>query len=499
MRLLTVTALFCLLVGPSTAWGQSTERDSEGTSASAEAATSAEANGEDSSGEEEAEPAFSGDFEFGSYGRARIDFDSEGNRGRVPNVVSHGPRLFEPSYAELDLRYDITSRDGFEATVLTTLALFEPLAHFSGNFGDQRLAVRNLYTRIRNFVPGVDGLSIWAGSRMFRGDDVYLLDWWPLDNLNTVGGGITHRWRGLETRLHLGVNRLDDPFQHQTIETPRNGYGTSEKVVLDRQRMIGSLRVGYTLPEIVDDFGAKALLYGEYHRIPSGERIPPELIEDDAPVYPTEDTAVELPSERGYVLGAQLGAFETGTANHLNLFFRHARGLAAYGEFGIPYGTNTQRSAAGATEWLGAISANWESEWVGVLTGAYLRRFTDADRELDDPDDYLEGAVVARPTVYITDHLHQAVEASYQQKYPFGVGIESGQHEVPEIFQLSFIEIVGLDRGSYQRPQIRLSYTISWSNQAARDIYPVGDARRPEPTEHIFSFGAEWWFNSSTY
>jgi hypothetical protein len=24
---------------------------------------------------------------------------------------------------------------------------------------------------------------------MYRGDDVYLLNWWPLDNLNMVGGG----------------------------------------------------------------------------------------------------------------------------------------------------------------------------------------------------------------------------------------------------------------------------------------------------------------------
>ena len=28
-------------------------------------------------------------------------------------------------------------------------------------------------------------MGIWAGSRMYRGDDIYLLDFWPLDNLNT--------------------------------------------------------------------------------------------------------------------------------------------------------------------------------------------------------------------------------------------------------------------------------------------------------------------------
>ena len=44
------------------------------------------------------------DLHFGSYGRATLHFDADGNAGRDTNVIGHGPRIFEPSYAELEFR-----------------------------------------------------------------------------------------------------------------------------------------------------------------------------------------------------------------------------------------------------------------------------------------------------------------------------------------------------------------------------------------------------------
>ena len=444
-------------------------------------------------------PRYWGELEFGSYGRARVDFEEGGTPGRVPNVVAYGPRIFEPSYAELDFRYVMQSEGGLDVSVLTTVALFEPLAHFSGDFGQARLSVRNLYANMGNFAPGLDGLSVWAGSRMFRGDDVYLLDWWPLDNLNTLGGGATYEREGFQARVHAGVNRLDEDFQFQRVQTSRSGYGTTDLVVLDRQRTLGSLRLTYAVPELFGDLGGKVVGYGEYHGIPAGQRIPPALLDSEAPPYPTDDVSEDLPAERGWVAGAQIGLFQTDTDNHSNLFLRMSSGLAAYGEFGIPYGLNTERSAQGAREYLAALSSNWENRWIGVLTGAYIRRFNDADRELQDVDDFVEGAVSVRPLVFITDHFHQGLELSYQRKFPFGLDAESGQQSVPEIFQISAMEILSMGRGSYDRPQIRLRYTASFANEDAQNVYPEGDARQPERVEHIISLGAEWWFNSSTY
>ncbi len=44
---------------------------------------------------------------------------------------------------------------------------------------------------------------------MYRGDDIYLLDFWPLDNLNTLGGGLAYTFLDdLDVKLHAGVNQL---------------------------------------------------------------------------------------------------------------------------------------------------------------------------------------------------------------------------------------------------------------------------------------------------
>ncbi|MFB6265169.1 MAG: carbohydrate porin [Bradymonadaceae bacterium] len=454
--------------------------------------------GDGSGGSEDTEGGLESEFSFGSYGRVQFDVDEKGNRGKNTNVVAHGPRILEGSYAELDFRYTLRDSDGFGARVLFTLALQAPFAHFSGEFDGQPVAVRNLYAETWGFVPALEGLELWAGSRMYRGDDVYLLDWWPLDELNTVGGGLVWRGGGWNVRAHVGVNRIEDGFQVQTIEVPAGGHGTREKRVLDRQRTIASARVRRRL-EFADGLGLKAVAYAEYHALPSGERVPDELIRDGAPVYREELTRGKLPAERGWTLGGQVGVDGFGRSGHANLFARYSRGLAAWGEFGVPVDRAADGTASRAEEWVGALSANWESESFGLMAGGYLRRFTDGDRRRVDRDDFAEGVAVVRPLVFLTDHFHQGFELSYQAHFPFGLEPETGRHGVPKVFQASVLEIVSLDRGSYSRPQIRLNYTLSLSNGAARRRYPEGDARRPEPIEHFIGLKAEWWFNSSRY
>ena len=440
-----------------------------------------------------------GAFTFGSYGRIQVTNDTEGNKGRDSNIVGHGPRLFERSYAELEFRYRLQSPvDEFGTQVLFTLALFEPYAHQDGDFNDT-FAVRNLYAEAWGFIPYVPWIYLWAGSRMVRGDDIYLLDYWPLDNLNTVGGGIGANWQGIDARFHAGVNRLDNEYQFQTIEVPGKVIGSREKVMLDRQRYIGSLRLQYLWPNVYRDFGMKFVAYAEQHQIPKGERIPSALIEDEVPNYEPDSITVTAPEDDGYAVGGQIGFFGFGKDSHVNLFYRHAWDLAAYGEFGVPFGTNNDGTAKGATETVYALSANYEFHWLGVLAGGYIRKFVDADVNKYDTDDFVEGALAVRPVVFITNHLHQGFEFGYQQHYPFGLDPQTDEHEISEVFQYSAIEIVSLGRGNYKRPQFRLTYTYSTPNAAARRTYPSGDERQLKKEDHFLGFGVEWWFNSSTY
>ena len=449
--------------------------------------------------DEEEATGFDGEFVFGSYGRTQFELDPGGNRASAPLVVDPGPRLLQEDYAEFDFLYDMRHEGGLESRVLFTLALFGPFAHYDGNFADQALAVRNLYAEVGGISDALEGLNLWVGSRMYRGDDVYLLDTWPLDELNTVGGGASYRTGGLEGRVHAGVNRLDDSFQWQAVDSTASPVGTRSQVVLDRQRFLSSGRLEYAEDELLGDLGAKAVAYGEYHRLPEGERVPAEFLDNQTPTEPVEGILETLPADSGWVLGGQLGIFESDTANHLNLFVRWAQGLAAYGELGVPAITAPDGTAAGAQQLSAALSGNWETNRVGVMAGAHLSRFINAHPEIDGFDEALEATAVVRPAIFVTDYFHQAFELSYQHRYPFALDPETGEHHQPMVWQLSILEILSFGRGSYERPQLRLGYTVAFSNEDAQQAFPVGDQRRPEPVEHVLSIGAEWWFNSSTY
>ena len=244
-----------------------------------------------------------GSFEFGSYGRVVAGLDGKGGRGRDADIVAHGSRRDESNYVELALRReDVWEKTGAMTKVVATLAVANPIFHYTGNF-DIKLAIRNLY--IEEMDLALKGLSVWAGSRMVRGDDVYLLDFWPLDNLNTIGAGVGyHHPVGTSAQLHFGISQPSTPFYTQTVERPAplDQYGSASVELLNRQRMIGSLRVAHNQriggPKDGPGPGIKAVLYGELHALPKGQR------ETSQPrVYET------LPSDGGFVVGGQFGAY----------------------------------------------------------------------------------------------------------------------------------------------------------------------------------------------
>src|SRR5262249_11781687 len=216
--------------------------------------------------------------------------------------------------------------------------------------------LRNLY--LQGDGVGRSWLSVWAGSRMYRGDDIYLFDFWPLDNLNTVGGGVFFRPDKWELALHTGVNRLADDWQYETLGTPAPMGGVDQLVVLDRARIIESIKLTRYL------FGrAKASLYFEAHEIGEGTHVDPMTLVTE-----------KLPDDRGFVFGAQAGVW--GQPNrYANLWVRGATGLAAYGDLAVPYALAQDKRAADAREFLIAAAGNWDGHRFGIMGGAYARYF----------------------------------------------------------------------------------------------------------------------------
>lgn len=435
-------------------------------------------------------PGFADGFHFGSYGRVIAGGDSTGRAGRNGDIVARGSRLDEANYAELELRReDYWKSTGAYTRIVATTAFATPIFHYNGQFS-AALAIRNLYLEVRN--AGVKGLSFWAGSRMYRGDDIYLLDFWPLDNLNTIGGGVGYTFKtGTELKFHAGLNQPTDPYYRQTILRPPvyNQFGQSEVAILDRQKLVSSVKLSHIWP-IGESAGVKGILYGELHYVPPGTR------EVESKVYEA------VPKDKGFVGGGQLGLFTGKRSTYVNLTARFASGIAAYGELNAPRQLRPDRLATGAHELLVTLSGNWERGPFGLLLGSYYRQFRNASRSLDW-DDLNEGIVIARPQVWFAKIAGVALEASYQAQQR-GVATEAEPNLFKPVFAqmgrfglIPFITPGG--PGAFQRPHIRLMYLLTVRDAAARTFFPADDVFARRPIDHFIGVGAEWWFGSTSY
>jgi len=437
-------------------------------------------------------------FDFGSYGRVGIGTDLRGHSGYGVNVVSFGSRLEKPAYLELNFYYGGMIGDDPEKRwrVVFVPGYSGDLFHATGNFS-QNFAIRNAYAEVENL--GAKGLSLWAGSRMYRGDDIYLFDFWPLDSLNTVGGGVAYGFNQKRTLLqfHVGMNRLSDFYQFEQIQVPARRLPASTTVLtpqsatatvttLDRPRLVMSAKATQFARHLDKLPNAKILLYGEFHYLPKGERAP-EMT--GLPPQP-------LPDDYGYVVGAQVGGWLRSFV-FANLFFRHAGGLAAFGDLGKPYGFGRDARVWGALENTLALSANYEAAWFGVMAGGYFRSFSDANTAEDAG--YREGAIALRPTLYFTQHIHTAVEISYQVRRPATVDQDAGRYLLPTVARVSLMPIVApLGRGTYSRPYLYALYTLSYlSSDAQYFLFDPQDVRAGRSLVHYLGLGVEWWFNSS--
>jgi len=424
-------------------------------------------------------------FQFGSYGRVSVGSDLFGGTGRQVRIIAHPPRLLEAPYAEIDLSYThLVKSTGTTFHTQFTLALGEKLFHMTGDF-EADLAIRNLYLQVRN--PFIEGLNIWAGSRMYRGDDIYLLDFWPLDEQNTVGGGAAYFFGATNLRLHVGMNRLEDLFQTQTIVVPGDEIGTREVLFMDRQRTIVTLRGEHNF-SLGESLKLKTVLYGESHTLPPGTRL-------------TQDDREEnLPSDLGWLIGSEISLYGFGDGNHINFYLRYAAGLAAYDEMAIPHGLNNEKKASGASEILLALSGNYEiDDQLGMLVGSYARYFVDADPNVYDRNDAWEVGLAVRPAWYVTEHFHLIGEANLQYLRPNGLSPETGIHEKPLAFELGIMPSLSLGKGSYSRPQLRLIYAVTFLNDAALHTFAPDDPQRNRSVRHYLGVGVEWWFHSSRY
>ncbi len=434
----------------------------------------------------------SDDFIFGSYGRVGISSDGEGAAGQKASIVPYGPRLAEDNYLELDLGYWAWRGENAKVKIMTGVAFGDALFHYNGQW-DASMSLRQLYLEAEDIAK--TGIYTWLGSRCYRGDDIYLLDFWPMDEQNTLGLGVGWRDSMTELTLHTGVNRLNNKYQFESISVPDNYYGSTSIDILDRQRSVTSLKAERRFGGNDGALGLKLRLYGEFHYLPSGTEPNGDALTNDA----TRDTR-ELPNDRGFLAGLQFGMWNFARNGHLNVWLRYATGLAAYDELAIPAAQNLDRRAVDAHEFRLAFSGNAEFPIAddlgfGIAYGGYFRNFEDGDGNEEDFDDRNEGVIAVRPELFV-GLFTPAIEVSYQFSRANGLNPRSQNQDMASVWQFGLVPALTFskDPGTYSRPQLRFIYSISKLNQAALDRYAADDPRSDKDIVHYIGARAEWWF-----
>jgi maltoporin len=285
------------------------------------------------------------------------------------------------------------------------------------------------------------------------------------------------------------VNRLDSNYQYQTISVvPRDGFGATQVVLLDRPRFIGSLKATWWLNGRTARSGLKVSLYGEVHGLPEGVRRNPETGNYEA-----------LSADSGFVAGAQVGLYSGVRNTYVNLWFRYAQGLGAYGDLAVPYTLTSLQTSALARDAVLAIAGNYERNWFAILGAGYIRYFRDAEPSVYGRNQMWEGTLVLRPTAWIGDHVGISLEGSYQALQfnmldpVTGVGPRTASEW--RFGVIPFVSPAG--RGSFTRPHLRVIYAVTVRDDGARRLYSPDDPFARNGVEHFLGLGAEWWFNSS--
>ena len=285
------------------------------------------------------------------------------------------------------------------------------------------------------------------------------------------------RW---ELALHAGVNRLDNLYQFQTVPQPSlSGATTIDQVTLDRERFIESAKLTYYLGE-----HAKVSLYAEAHQIGEGILTHPDR------------TTEKLPSDEGYLVGAQLGLWSQ--SGFVNMFVRGATGLAAYGDLAVPFDVSADKRAADAREFLLATSAGFGGTRASVIVGAYLRYFRAAQPGDFSFGRYWEGIFAARPQLQLTPHFGAAAEFSVQGRSSAALDPMTNLQASPSVLKLTAMPaVVTFAPGLFGRPQLRVVYTLSLLSDEARAQMSLVDTRLSQDAIHYLGVQVEWWFNSA--
>ncbi len=419
-------------------------------------------------------------LELTMYGRVGVAWTPTSGRfiqGKTLNLTgtSIGGRLEEGDYLEPTLRLHLLepSKEPNAPSVdlVLTPAMYSAGGLFAGVFSDRftdSLAIQLFQAYVEATNVGRQGLRVWGGARLYRGQDVHIADTYYFNNLSGQGGGVA--LGGLEAAILLQTSATSPQYNFDV-----DGDG---KLDLRRERTV-------FVTQYLRKAEAGHFLQGlaEFHLLPA------------ARVRNEDGTEEGFNADWGWVLGIK-GRVDLGNGGFNDLAVRYGSraasgsraGSQTWDSFGAANTFGRYDDAAGlqvVEHFLYNFSSRFSLNAYGIL---HLNQGLNAE---GGTDSWLDFATGARGAFYVVDYFHLLGEASYQLLRPRG-------RDVASAVKLSLIPtyVPVKDRTLWARPHFRLFYTLAFYDQdAVEGLYsPYLQTVGPARVGHYLGARVEWFF-----
>lgn len=437
-------------------------------------------------------------FSFGNYGRAGVGY-GVGIQGQFPRSLnlngmgSIGGRFEENDYLELALAGHFTpvsaQKDTTDINMQIRLGFFTTQGQIIGNvtsnsYGGITAAMPELFAEAKNIMGSK--WSVWAGARLFRGDDIHIIDHFYFDDHSSQGFGIKHKNTQFSIMFpgSVDTNSTLPPYFYLNIVNGTPVLGL-------RNRTVSILE--HTIPQK----NGYIKLLGEYHRLASAT---------------DKDTTSNLnyPSDYGFVLGIKHSInLKTKLLGSMQAFsIRYGARIANGGDGGasktfLTYGgpnLNTNKfskaySIALTETFLLNLSKHYSLNGYGIFT-----KSRGASDSLNKTPDYLgkqmlfnrktDFAIGARGTWYLKDWLHILHEIDFAWR-------KDGSQDAAQMSKITLAPtlVPNGKRDVWSRPHFRLVYSLAHYNKFASDnlyspfLAQAGNKR----WGNYLGFKTEWW------
>ncbi|MDH3322348.1 MAG: carbohydrate porin [Flavobacteriaceae bacterium] len=437
---------------------------------------------------------------LGSYGRVGVDwsFENGGSIGRrlnLNNMGSIGGRLEEQAYIEIVPAFHFKPKKGDSTSInaQVRIASYSQSITSIGNssttsLGGLAFAIPELFVEARN-IRGKE-LSVWVGSRLYRGPDVHIADHFYFNDHSGQGFGVEYKDTRFATVFVASTDTTATvpPYFYLNIKT-----GTASASL--RQRSVFLVEQDLK----INNENSLTVL-GEYHRMADAD--------SNDETDPVEEV-VNFPSDQGFVLGIRhkllLKNLKKGSFNDFTL--RYGSGIANGGDGGLSktwltYGAPDTISL----NFKGAYSLAFVDHFVlnlskkSTLNGYVIltkskgaapsnhKSKTYFGREVYNRK--LDFTVGARNEYYITDYFHLLTELHYSQR-------KDGENPVASMFKFSAapVFVPTGERDTWARPHLRFVASVSRYNDFAMEsLYsPYLEFVGSKRWGYYFGVKAEWW------